>query len=69
MNHCGDDISTEALRSAIERRKMSVECAQDQFNQAAERLKREKNMLRLSRKRLKFRLAGKDSRIWLIGNK
>lgn len=66
MRHSEDTISVSALEQAVTMRVLAVQVAESQVRHANERLKRAKNMLKLTRKRLRFKKAGKDSRIWLI---
>lgn len=66
VKHSEDTISVSALEQAVTMRTLAVQAAESQVRHANERLNREKNMLKLTRKRLRFKRAGKDSRIWLI---
>jgi hypothetical protein len=60
-----DTISVQELQQAVNRRELAVQAAESQVRHAAERLRRETHMLKLTQKRLRFKKAGKDSRIWL----
>lgn len=65
MINAADEISLEELEEAVRRRELDVQSAESRVREAVVRLKRAKNMLKLTQKRLKFKKAGKDSRIWL----